>query len=259
MLDAAPKVRLWQILGTGTDHFDLEYWRSRGVPVANCPGTFTAPGLAELALMFMLMLSRRFKEGQVRFTSGDYYGPAGRELGGRELLLLGFGASARELANRAGGFGMRVSAVDAVPISSHDAQSFNLVRCGGPDDIEDFLRFADFVSLHLPLTTDTRHAIDARKLTLFKPTAYLVNVARGELVDEAALEEALAGGRIAGAGLDVFSKEPPDSTFGLLALPNVIATPHIAGATQEASRGRAEFVAANIQRLLRGEKPLNLV
>lgn len=259
MADAATGVQLWQILGTGTDHFDLEYWRSKHIPVANCPGAFTAAALAELAVMFMLMLARRYKEAQLRFASGDYYGPAGSELKGRDLLLLGFGASARELARRAQAFGMRTAAIDVAPISPEHIQSFGLLRWGGPEQADEFLASADFVSLHLPLDTTTRHTINAPRLQRMKPTAFLINVARGELVDEVALEQALRRGSLAGAGLDVFSKEPPDPASALLALPNVVATPHIAGATAEASRGRAEFVAANIDRLARGQQPLNLV
>ena len=259
MADAARAVQLWQILGTGTDHFDLDYWRSKGIPVANCPGAFTAAGLADLAVMFMLMLARRFKEAQLRFESGDYYGPAGSELKGRELLLLGFGASARELARRAQAFDMRVSAVDVAPITSEHIEGFGLTRWGGPESVDALVPAADFVSLHLPLDATTRHAINAHRLGLMKPTSFLINVARGELVDEAALEQALKSGSLAGAGLDVFSQEPPDPLSGLIGLPNVIATPHIAGATAEASHGRAEFVAENIDRLARGQEPLNLV
>lgn len=259
MADAAKAVRLWQILGTGTDHFDLDYWRSKGIPVANCPGTFTAAGLADLAVMFVLMLVRRFKEAQLRFASGDYYGPAGSELKGRDLLLLGFGASARELARRAKAFGMSVSAIDVAPIPSADVESFALARWGGPEMVDALLPTADFVSLHLPLDATTRHTVDRHRLELMKPTAFLINVARGELVDEAALEQAVKSGGLAGAGLDVFSKEPPDPSSGLLGLSNVIVTPHIAGATAEASRRRAEFAAANVDRLARGQEPLNLV
>lgn len=259
MVSAAPRVRLWQILGTGTDHFDVEYWRSHGIPVANCPGNFTAPGLADLAVMFMLMLARRFREAERRFKSGDYYGPAGAELQGRRLLLLGFGASARELAKRAAGFGIRSSAIDVLPIALEQATSFRLEKWGGPNEVDRLLPEADFVSLHLPLTPQTRHTIDWHRLSLMKPGAFLINVARGELVDEGALEKALREGRLQGAGLDVFSKEPPDPSIGLLRLSNVIATPHIAGATEEASRGRADFVAANVDRIARGEEALNLV
>ena len=259
MADAARAVQLWQILGTGTDHFDVDYWRSKGIPVANCPGAFTAAGLADLAVMFMLMLARRFKEAQLRFASGDYYGPAGFELKGRELLLLGFGASARELARRVQAFGARISAVDIAPISHEYVESFGLSRWGGPEMVDALLPSADFVSLHLPLDAITRHTINGHRLARMKRSSFLINVARGELVDEAALEQALRSGIIAGAGLDVFSKEPPEPASGLRILPNVVATPHIAGATEEASRGRAEFVAANIDRLARGQQPLNLV
>lgn len=259
MADVATSVRLWHILGTGTDHFDLGYWRSKAIPVANCPGSFTASALADLAVMFMLMLARRFREAQSRFSSGDYFGPAGTELDRRGLLLLGFGASARELARRGVAFGMKISAVDVVPISPDHIESVGLERWGTPEDIDTFLPTADFVSLHLPLDSSTRHTINASRLKLMKPSAFLINVARGDLIDEAALEAALVKGHLAGAGLDVFSEEPPDPKKGLLALANVVATPHIAGATEEASRGRAEFVAANIDRVARGEVPLNLV
>ncbi|TAN32348.1 hypothetical protein EPN29_09240 [bacterium] len=259
MADLSSSVRLWQILGTGTDHFDLVYWRSKRIPIANCPGTFTAVGLAELAVMFMLMLARRFRVAELRFSSGDYYGPAGMELRTRRLLLLGFGASARELAKRANSFGMLTSAIDAIPITGQAVEEFCLVEAGGPERIEALLDGADFVSLHLPLNEETRHTINEHRLRLMKASAFLVNVARGELVDEHALEKALRNGQLAGAGLDVFSNEPPVPSSGLLTLPNVIATPHIAGATEEASRGRAEFVAANVERLAAGDPPLNLV
>lgn len=259
MADAAGSVRLWQILGTGVDHFDLDYWDSRGLAVANCPGTFTASALAECALMFMLMLARRFPAARAQFGAGDYYGPAGIELRDRNLLLVGFGASARELAARARAMGMTISAIDVRPIDDGEAREFGLVARGGPEALDALLGRADFVSLHLPLSSETERIIDARRIGLMRPHSYLINVARGGLVDEPALEAALRSGALAGAGLDVFTPEPPRSDSALLHLDNVIATPHIAGATHEASSGRARFAAANVDRVALGQAPLNLI
>lgn len=256
MVDAAQSVRFWQILGTGLDHFDMDYWRSKKVPVANCPGPFSAVALAECAMMFILMLTRKFPVTQAALKDGQFYKPLGIELDGLKLGILGFGASGQELARRALPFGLKISAIDIRDVGADEVRTFGLEFAGKPADLDRVVADADILSIHLHLNKDTRHIIDARRLALMKPTAFLVNVARGALVDEAALTEALVAGRLGGAGLDVFGQEPPDVRAPIFSLPNVVATPHIAGVTDGTSRKRARCAADNVDRIAAGLEPL---
>jgi len=255
MLDAAPRVRLWQIMGSGFEHFDLDYWRARGVLVANCPGTATASALAERAMMFTLMLAHGYRAAEVNVRRGLAYEPTAQDLKGKLLALVGFGASAIEFARLARAFGMRVAAVDIRAISDAEAAERGLEWRGTPDDLDDLVRMADVLSVHLHVNEGTRGIINDRRLRLLKPTAFLINVARGALVDEVALTAALQEGRLAGAGLDVFTAEPLDPASPLLRLPNVIATPHTAGMHDGAWRLRAQFCAHNVDRIAAGLEP----
>ncbi len=256
---AAGRVRLWQILGTGFDHFDLKYWQSKHLSVANCPGIFSAVALAECAMMFMLMLAREYPVTQTNLKQGELYRPVGMELDGLSLGIIGFGASGIELARRAGPFGLKMSAIDIRDVGADEVDEFGLEFVGKPEDLDSVVATSDFLSLHLHLNDETRHIIDACRLGLMKPTAFLINVARGALVDEAALIEALTEGKIAGAGLDVFGQEPPDLDSAIFSLPNVIATPHISGATDGTSRKRAGAAAENVDRIAAGLEPLYLI
>jgi D-3-phosphoglycerate dehydrogenase / 2-oxoglutarate reductase len=259
MADAASSVKLWHLLVTGFDHFDLKYWQMKNIPVANCPGAFAGLAMAEGAIMFMLMLSRQWHESQASFTRGDFYQPLGFELENRVLLQVGFGATARPLARMARQFSMRVHAVDVRDISADERQEFGLELVGKPQDLDALIPKCDFLSLHLQLNDETRHTMDARRLALMKPTAFLVNLARGALVDERALYLALAQHRIAGAGLDVFSTEPLDPDDPLLKLKNVVATPHNSSVTDGTSRRRAACVAENVDRIANGLPPLYVI
>lgn len=252
MADEAQSVKLWQILGTGFDHFDLAYWQKKKIPVANCPGEFTAIPLAECAILYMLLLARQWSQSQHNLQSGSLCVPCGKELSGRYLALVGFGSSARELVRRARAFGMRILAIDIHDISPTEQQEFGLEFAGKPADLGELLSRGDYISLHLHLNEETRHIIGRPQFGLMKPTSCLINVARGGLVDEKELYLALAEGRIAGAGLDVFSDEPVDPDNPLLKLPNVVATPHIAGVTDETSQRRAACAAQNIDRVSQG-------
>ena len=256
---AAGRVRLWQILGTGFDHFDLKYWQSKNLAVANCPGIFSAVALAECAMMFILMLARQYPVTQTNLEKGDLYRPVGMELDGLKLGIVGFGASGIELARRAGPFGLKMSAIDIRDVGADEVSEFGLDFVGKPKDLDSVIATSDFLSLHLHLNDETRHLIDARRLRLMKSTAFLINVARGALVDEAALIEVLAEGKIAGAGLDVFGQEPPDLDSVIFRLPNVIATPHISGGTDGTSRKRAGAAAENVDRIAAGLEPLYLI
>jgi D-3-phosphoglycerate dehydrogenase len=255
MLDAAPRVRLWQIMGSGYEHFDVDYWRVRGVAVANCPGTASAPALAERALLFTLMLAHRYKEAEAHLHQGGMYEPLADELRGKLLGLIGFGASGIAFAELARALGMRVAAVDIRTISDQEAAERGLEWRGTPEAIDDLLPMVDVLSVHLHLDERTRGIVDERRLRLLKPSAFLINVARGPLVDEPALVAALEEGRLAGAGLDVFASEPLDLDSPLLRLPNVVATPHTAGHSGGTWRRRARFCADNVDRVAAGLEP----
>jgi phosphoglycerate dehydrogenase-like enzyme len=256
MADVAGSVKLWQILGTGFDHFDLPYWKKKKIPVANCPGELTGVPLAECAILFMLLLARQWHQSQLNLGCREMCLPSGSELAGRNLFLIGFGASARELALRARAFGMKISAMDIRHISIAERQEFGLESVGKPADLDRFLSQADYVSLHLHLNEGTRHILNGPRLRLMKPTAHLINVARGALVDEKELYDALVEKRIAGAGLDVFNDEPVDPNNPLLKVSSVVATPHIAGVTDGTSRRRAACAAQNVDRISRGMEAL---
>jgi D-3-phosphoglycerate dehydrogenase len=259
MADVSSSVKLWQVLGNGIDHFDLEYWRAREISVANCPGELTGAPLAELVLMLMLQLSRGWHRTQENLRNNLMHRPFGSELQGRTLGLLGFGGTGRQVALRARGFGLRVIAIDVRPVAEAERTTFGVEWVRGPEALDQLVQQSDFVSLHLHLTPATRGIIDARRLSLMKTDAFLINVSRGALVNEAALIDALRTNQIAGAGLDVFSKEPPGFDHPLFQFPNVVATPHIAGQTHGTSKRRAAFAAENVDRIGRGEKPLALI
>ncbi len=203
MIDAAVAsgVKLWQVIGTGLNHIDVKYVLEKGVPIANTPGVFSGIALAEHAIFLMLCLAKNLDKSRKNLMSGVFYQPMNEELQGKTLGLVGFGGSARELAKRAWALGMRVLAVDAVEVPQAVQEEYQLSFFGGPEDLDILLRQSDYLSIHTPLTTRTYHLINRESFALMKPTAVLINVARGEIVDEAALLEALQEGRIRGAGL----------------------------------------------------------
>ncbi|MBI1917231.1 MAG: 3-phosphoglycerate dehydrogenase [Planctomycetes bacterium] len=260
-LDAALQadVKLWQALSNGVDYVDLEYLLEKGLPLANTPGPFSGIALAEHALFLMLALAKNYHVSQRCVRSKVFYQPANDELEGKTLGVIGLGASGRELARRAGAMGMRVMAVDVVDISQAVRQECHVEFFADLSQLDRVLAESDYLSLHIPLTKATRHLIDRRALGLMKPTAVLINVARGPIVDEAALVEALQAGRIKGAGLDVFEHEPLDPEHPLLQMDNVIATQHVAGTTTGTSRRRGQACAENVARIARGLPALHLI
>jgi lactate dehydrogenase-like 2-hydroxyacid dehydrogenase len=198
---SAGNVKLWQIVAVGYDKFDLDYWRKKMIPVSNCPGQLSATALAECAMMLMMMLARHWTQTQLSITERRLFVPVTDELESERLLVIGFGASGKELARRAPCFGMKISAVDVQSISDSEKMKYGLEFAGTPQDLDRLLPESDYVSLHVPLTPETRQIINARTLRSMKPTSRLITVARGPLVDEQALEAALRKGWIAGRAL----------------------------------------------------------
>ena len=258
LIDAAAeaKVTLWQVIGTGVDHLDLAYLKSKGIKAANCRGQTTAVGLAELAMMFMMMLSHKFNECTTNLHNKVLGLPFGQVLAEQTLGIVGFGCSGQELAIRAKAFGMRVEVIDVAPIAPEVLEKIGPDFVGGADDLDEVIARVDMISLHVPLIAPTHHLIDARRLALMKPTACLINVARGALVDEDALHKALHEGKLGGAGIDVFVNEPPDPTLNVYKLDNVVITPHVAGDTDDAIRKRAGVALENTNRVAEGLEPL---
>ena len=254
-LAAENHLSLWQILGTGLDEVDVAGFLQRGIRLANTPGQFSAIALAEHAMFLMLLFAKRFAETQTSVEEGLLCTPFTTELAGRTLGLIGFGASARELARRAEAFDMRILAYELAPVSLDDQERFGVECFSDAESLDRIFSEADYLSLHVPLTSTTRHLIDARALRLMKPTAVIVNVARGEIVDEAALADALRSGRLYGAGLDVFATEPVPPNDPLRLLPNVIATPNVAGVTDGTAIRRTGAALANIDLVEQGLEP----
>jgi D-3-phosphoglycerate dehydrogenase / 2-oxoglutarate reductase len=256
---AAGRVRLWQFTSVGYDHWDIASLLEHGVPVAACPGSTSAVGLAEMALGMAVMVSRRFTDLDRAMRSGTGGAAVGRELRGRMLLVLGLGASGEALAVRARAFGMRVVAVRRGGVDPALAKELGLAGSGRFEDLDMFLPDADVVSLHVPLAPGTEHLLNRNRLFAMKPGAIVVNVSRGGLIDEAALVDALEAGHLGGAGLDVLAREPVDPRDPLLGMRNVLVTPHVAGLTEETAIERGRFAAANIDRVAAGLEPFNRV
>jgi phosphoglycerate dehydrogenase-like enzyme len=246
VLAACPGLRLISIWGTGTDNVDLAACRARGVAVTNTPGV-NAHAVAEHTLALMLAVTRRIPAMDRDVRAGEW--PRGLlvQLEGRTLGLVGLGAIGSRVAALARPFGMRLLATTYGPDNGRAAAA------GARHvPIETLLRDADVVSLHLRLSADTRGYLGRDRLGLMKPTAFLVNTARGALVDKAALVEALREGRLAGAALDVFHEEPVTAGDALLALPNVVLTPHNGGMTREVIDGGLQRAVENVELFLKG-------
>ena len=249
-------VKFLQAQTNGLDHVEVDKIRDSGMLLAHCPGELSSVALAEGAMMFILMLAHRHGDAQRNFAAGKVFFPMGMELVDRRLGIIGFGASGQQLARRAKAFGMRILAVDIRPIEPEVLDDIQPDILTGPDALDRLMVESDFISVHLHLTTKTRHIIDDRRIKLMKSTACIINVARGELIEEEALYRALLDGRIGGAGLDAFVQEPPDPTRPVYQLPNVCVTPHTVGSTDGTSRKRALFAAENLNRYALGEAVL---
>lgn len=243
----------------GYDNVDLKEATQRGVVITNTPGVLTAT-VAEHTFALMLAISHRVVEGDRYFRAGRYKGwepmlLLGNDIRGKTLGIVGLGRIGAEVATCAvRGFGMNVIYYDVTPNTGFEKEVGAIYK----ETIEELLPLADYVSIHVPLLPATRHLINAERLRLMRPSAYLINTSRGPVIDEAALVAALAQGTIRGAALDVFEHEPEPAP-GLTALDNAILTPHIASATEEARARMAELAATNIIAVLAGSKAPNVV
>jgi phosphoglycerate dehydrogenase-like enzyme len=257
LLGRASKLRFIQAIGAGTDQFPLEELKKRGIRLASARGV-NYRAVAEHAMALILALSRRLPEARDNQAKGVWRGMIGDlsrredELGGKTLLVVGLGQIGGRLAELAKAFDMRVVGLRRDPAAG----------CGAADavhamgEFKSLLPEADFVALTCPLTTQTEKLVDVEALARMKPSAYLVNIARGQVVDEAALVEALAARRIAGAGIDVTVEEPLAPSSPLWGMEHVLLTPHTAGETRRYEDNVIEILRDNLGRLRRGEEPL---
>jgi phosphoglycerate dehydrogenase-like enzyme len=252
----AGRYRLIQQFGTGLEGVDLEAARARGIWVANAAASAAAnaDSVAEHAVMLMLAVLRQLPAAQANVRAGVLGAPLGTALTGRTVCIVGLGAVGRALAARLAPFGVRLIGVTRRPDQRRAADA-GLVACYGFDERMTAFAAADVLVLCLPVTAETRGMIDAAAFSALPDDACLVNVARGGLVEYAAAFDALSSGRLRGAGLDVFWQEPIAPDDPLLALPNVIATAHVAGVTDRSYAGIVDAVVDNIERLRRGEPP----
>jgi glyoxylate reductase len=252
VMAAAPRLRVISSFGVGFDHVDISAATRRRILVCNTPGVLT-DAVADLTMCLIIMLARRIPEAQAfvregRWLPGQGFG-LGADVRGKTLGIIGFGRIGRAVADRARPFGMRVMFHDLI---EEPGEGYRDCDCLPLDDV---LREADFVSLHVNLTSTTTHHIGARELSLMKPTAYLINTARGPVVDQEALAKALEVGAIAGAALDVMEREPPDPDDPILSLPNALVLPHIGSATKETRRAMLDLAVENLLAGLRGDVP----
>jgi phosphoglycerate dehydrogenase-like enzyme len=247
---AAPRLKLVQLMSAGYEHIDLDLAARYGVPIAHFGGS-NASVVAEHCVMLILGLYRRLFELHAAVVGGTWRAgdPSLHELRGKRVGLIGLGYIGQALAAR-----LRAFESEVVYYARHRVEQ----DVANWLPLDELLRTSQVVSLHVPITPATRGLIGARELGLMQADALLINTSRGGVVDEPALLSALAEGRLAAAGLDVFEHEPPEPASPLLSLPNVICTPHVAGSSVEVWPRVVETCFANIQRVARGEPPQHL-
>ena len=242
--------------GVGFNHIDLEAARAAGLTVTNTPEVLT-DCTADLAMTLLLAVARRAGEGERHLRNGEWTGwrpthMMGTSVTGKTLGLIGMGRIARAVAARAAhGFNMKIIFHDPFPPRAEDIAGLNATQCSSPEEV---FKQADFISLHCPGGKDTYHLIGADAFKAMQPGAFLINTARGDVVEEAALVAALENGEIAGAGLDVFEKEPEVSA-ALMQMENVVLLPHLGSATEETRIAMGMRVVENVEAFFAGETP----
>jgi D-3-phosphoglycerate dehydrogenase len=262
VLGDASKLRLIHQTGIGVDNIDIDYCTKKSIYVANVP-LANAVSVAEHTLFLMLFLAKNVKRDTANISTMTERCPdtLGADLQGKTLTIIGLGATGIEVAKRAKSFGMKIFAVTKPPFSRKGIdRTYFVDNIAGPENLLQFLVEADYVSIHTPLSNDTRNMIGEKELNFMKKSVYLINVARAPIVNREALFVALKTNRIAGAAFDVFWNEPPTKEDdNLLQLDNFILTPHIAGSTKESVDATARIVSVNIARMSKGELPLTIV
>lgn len=258
VIDASPKLKVIANVAVGYDNIDVKVATRKGILVTNTPGVLTET-TADLAWALLMATARRLVEADRYLRAGEWreWGlnlMLGGDIYGKTLGIVGLGRIGKAVARRARGFDMSLLYYDPVRADAPTERDLGVTYA----DLEALLRESDFVTLHLPLTQSTHHLIGERELSMMKPTAYLINTSRGPIVDEAALANALQKGTIAGAGLDVFEREP-HLEESLLRLDNTVLLPHIASASVATRTRMATMAADNLIAALSGEKPPNPV
>jgi glyoxylate reductase len=257
VLDAAPSLKAICTYSVGYDHIDVGEATKRGIFIGYTPGVLT-DATADLAFALLIATARRISEGDRYVRAGKWQGHfdpmlmIGESVWEATLGIVGFGRIGRAVATRAGGFRMKVLYYDPDRLVAEEPWRGSEYR-----DLDDLLGASDFVSIHVPYSRQTHHLIGERELKLMKPTAMLINTSRGSVIDESALVEALKADRLAGAGLDVYEREPLDINSPLLRMENVILAPHIGSATRTTRMKMAELTARNLLAALRGDAPIH--
>ena len=257
VMDAEPNLRVLSNYAVGYNNIDVQAATERKLPVTNTPGVLTDTS-ADLAFALILASARRIAEGDAFTRAGkfDGWGPLmmlGYDVYGKTLGILGMGRIGTAVAKRAQGFDMRVLYTNRSARPEAE-QKYNAQKV----DMETLLRESDYLSIHVPMSKETRHMIGAEQLAAMKPTAFLINTARGPIVDEAALVEALRSGSIAGAGLDVYEEEPKLAP-GLAECENAVLIPHLGSATIETRTKMAQLAVENAIAVIEGRRPAHLV
>ncbi|MBL6781539.1 MAG: D-glycerate dehydrogenase [Alphaproteobacteria bacterium] len=252
---AGPQLKLIASFGTGVDHIDLKAARKAGIIVTNTPGVLTED-TADVVMSLILSVPRRLAEGDALVRSGKWNGWAptgmlGHRINGKRLGIIGLGRIGQAVARRARGFGMSIHYHNRHPVHPEIEQELEATYW---QDIDQMLSRMDIISLNCPYTPETHHLLSRARLSRMPSHAYLVNAARGGVVDETALTELLENGQIAGAGLDVYEQEP-NITAALLKMPNVVLLPHIGSATIEGRLSMGDKVIINIRTFIDGHSP----
>jgi glyoxylate reductase len=252
---AGERLGLIASFGAGTEHIDLAAAAARKIIVTNTPGVFT-DDTADLTMAGIIGVPRRIREGTALVRRGEWTGWApsgllGRKLAGKVLGIVGMGRIGQAVAHRARAFGLEIAYYNRKPLPEALERMLGARYVG---DVDELMAEADILTLHCPLTEETRHMVDARRIALMKPGSSIVNTARGELIDQEALIAALQSGHLAGAGLDVYPDEPHVDPR-LIAHPNVMTLPHIGSATAEGREDSGHKVIANIRMWADGHRP----
>jgi D-3-phosphoglycerate dehydrogenase len=242
VIDAAPNVKIIARVGVGLDNIDTEYAESKGIKVLNAAEA-AMNAVSELVVGHMIALSRGIPKANEGMKNGKWLKKelVGSELRGKYLGIIGVGNIGRNLGRIAKCLRMNLIGYDIFPINQDYVREVNMIKT----DLKTLLENSDFVSCHVPLTEKTRHLINSETLSYMKPTSFLINTSRGEIIDETSLLSALADKKIAGAALDVFEVEPPTNTE-LIKLPNIICSPHIAAQTKEAQELASTVIAEKV-------------